>query len=218
MANLCMNSITIIGDKKKVAKAYTVLKRALQEENIELDEKSGTTCIPLVTLACYWRFYDIDVRGEIYYLHYEDGRLEVESENDWDGKLNFWQKALPYLGTGLKLFYYTEECGLDMFQTNDLNREIYMMDYSVRIDFEGVALRNAIGVSWYDIAHQHCGTISGDLTMSKEELVAFMQDLLPATSEDITNLLEKIEQKLEDVEVGYFYIDEIARLDDPIQS
>lgn len=142
----------------------------------------------------------------------------MESENDWDGKINFWQKALPHLGAGLNLFYYTEESGLEMFQTNDLRREIYRMDYSVRIDFEGISLRNAVGVSWYDIAHRHCGTISGDLTMSKEDLIAFMQDLLLATSEDITYLQKKIEQKLEDAEVGYFYVDEIARLDDPIQS
>lgn len=218
MANCCMNSITIVGDEKKVEQAYNVLKDVLFKEQIDFNEKTGTLCIPLITLACHWGIYDVDVRGEIYYLHYKDGHLVIESENDWDGKLNFWQKVLPYIGTGLKLFYYTEECGLGMFQTNDLNREIYTMDYSVRIDFEGVALQNAIGVSWYDIAHKHCGTIAGDLTMCKEDLIAFMQDLLPATSEDIPYLLDKIEQKLEDVEVGYFYIDEIARLDDPIQS
>lgn len=75
MANCCMSSMTITGGALKVRQAYEVLKDVLQEEHIDFNEKTGTLCVPLITLACHWGIYDVDIRGEIYYIHYDDGRL-----------------------------------------------------------------------------------------------------------------------------------------------
>ena len=135
MSNWCSTSYRIVGKKEEVADLYSKIQQLQNmEEPLEPNGFGNLWLGCLVTiLGGDWN--KIYCRGHIIDYSLDDGVLSIDTETAWSEMQEvrqFIQKVYP----SLEIFYYEEEPGWVIYQTNDRDGRFFSFRY-ILDDLEG---------------------------------------------------------------------------------
>jgi hypothetical protein len=113
---------------------------------------------------------DLRCRGWVDYMQYNDNQLIIDVETAWSPMLKMWVKVLEKYLPDAELIYTAEECGNELYCTNDnaMNKE-YIIDAYGDIDVES---------DWY---------------APEEKVVSILQELLKTDENDVNKLIDLFE-------------------------
>ena len=135
MANWAYTSYRMVGKKEEVTDLYNKIQQ-LQNMNEPLEPNSwGTLWLGCLVTILGGNWNEIYCRGHIIDFSLEDGVLSIETETAWgemDEVRHFIEKVYP----ALKIYYYEEECGCEIYQTNDRHGHFFPERF-ILDDFEG---------------------------------------------------------------------------------
>ena len=136
MPNWAYTSYRIVGKKEEVQDLYSKIQQLQNmEEPLEPNGFGNLWLGCLVTiLGGDWN--KIYCRGHIIEFSLDDGILSINTETAWSEMQEvrqFLQQTYP----SLKIFYYEEEPGWGIYQTNDHEKRFFPFRY-ILDDFEGV--------------------------------------------------------------------------------
>ena len=128
MANWCDTSYRIVGKKEEVYELYSKLQ---QLENIQeplVPNDFGVLWLGCLVTVLGGDWNDIHCRGKIIDFSLDDDVLSIYTETAWgemDEVRHFIEKVYP----ALKIYYYEEECGCGIYQTNDKHGHFFSSRY-----------------------------------------------------------------------------------------
>lgn len=148
MPNWNTTDYTLYGNKDNIKRLYTDLKNT-----VDIDRTKESK--PFTFLGnSYWLGYikksllpeveeELPVRGEISYIEediedHDNGMasLKLTTETAWVACSELMDKIAGKYD--LQLFYYSEEPGCEIFETNDLEGQFYSFRYMVDSEKEGI--------------------------------------------------------------------------------
>lgn len=173
MSNLNTTDYTLYGNKENVTRLYNDLKNT-----VDIDRSKESK--PFTFLGnSYWLGYikktllpdvqeDLPARGEITwmeeYIDYHDNNMasfKLTTETAWVACSELMDKIAEKYD--LQLFYYSEEPGCGIFETNDTEGQFYSFRYMVDSEQDGIeyyesfeqiseAIENMTGIRLNDIS------------------------------------------------------------------
>lgn len=185
MPNWCNTDYTLFGNKGNVKRLYNELKNT-----VDIDRTKESR--PFTFLGnSYWLGYiqrtllseieeELPARGEISYIdediddHGNDmASLKLSTETAWVACSELMDKIAEKYD--LQLFYYSEESGCGIFETNDTEGQFYSFRYMVDSEKEGI--------EYYDTFEQVADAIESmtgirlnDISEAEKKLSAFNTD------------------------------------------
>lgn len=190
MPNWNTTDYTLYGNKENIKRLYTDLKKTV---DIDRTKKSE----PFTFLGnSYWLGYikksllpdveeELPARGEISYIEedIEDldndmASLKLTTETAWVACSELMDKIAEKYD--LQLFYYSEEPGCGIFETNDTEGQFYSFRYMVDSEKEGI--------EYYDTFDQVAESIA-DMTGIWLNNISEADDKLSAFNNDDTFLI-----------------------------
>ena len=135
MANWAYTSYRIVGKAEEVQNLYSKLQE-LQNMEEPLEPNSfGIMWLGCLVTILGGNWKNIYCRGKIIDFSLDDGILSIETETAWgemDEVRHFIEKIYPTL----KIYYYEEEPGMEIYQTNDKHGHFFPERF-ILDDFEG---------------------------------------------------------------------------------
>lgn len=135
MPNWAYCSYRIVGKAEEVQDLYSKLQE-LQNMNEPFEPNSwGTLWLGCLVTILGGNWNEIYCRGHIIDFSLDDGVLSIATETAWgemDEVRHFIEKVFP----ALKIYYYEEECGCEIYQTNDRHGHFFPERF-ILDDFEG---------------------------------------------------------------------------------
>lgn len=190
MPNWNTTDYTLYGNKENIKRLYTDLKKT-----VDIDRTKESK--PFTFLGnSYWLGYikksllpeveeELPVRGEISYIeediedHDNDmASLKLTTETAWVACSELMDKIAGKYD--LQLFYYSEEPGCEIFETNDLEGQFYSFRYMVDSEKEGI--------EYYDTFEQVAEAIA-KMTGIRLNNISEADDNLSAFNNDDTFLI-----------------------------
>lgn len=190
MPNWNTTDYTLYGNKDNIKRLYTDLKNT-----VDIDRTKESK--PFTFLGnSYWLGYikksllpeveeELPVRGEISYIeediedHENDmASLKLTTETAWVACSELMDKIAGKYD--LQLFYYSEEPGCEIFETNDLEGQFYSFRYMVDSEKEGI--------EYYDTFEQVAEAIA-KMTGIRLNNISEADDKLSAFNNDDTFLI-----------------------------
>ena len=190
MPNWNTTDYTLYGNKENIKRLYTDLKKT-----VDIDRTKESK--PFTFLGnSYWLGYikksllpdveeELPARGEISYIeeeiedHDNDmASLKLTTETAWVACSELMDKIAEKYD--LQLFYYSEEPGCGIFETNDVERQFYSFRYMVDSEKEGI--------EYYDTFEQVAEAIA-DMTGIRLNNISEADDKLSAFNNDDTFLI-----------------------------
>ena len=137
MPNWAYTSYRIVGKAEEVQDLYSKLQE-LQNMEEPLEPNSfGVMWLGCLVTILGGNWKNIYCRGKIIDFSLDDGILSIETETAWgemDEVRHFIEKVYP----ALKIYYYEEECGCEIYQTNDSHGHFFTSRYILDdLDGEG---------------------------------------------------------------------------------
>lgn len=114
---------------------------------------------------------DLRCRGWITDHFIEDNQLHIDTETAWNPMLQMWTKVLEKYLPDAELLYEAEECGNEIYSTNDPTmKDCYIIDC--------------------------CGIedVESDWEASEETVRKTLQELLNTTEADVEKLIEMLDE------------------------
>lgn len=190
MPNWNTTDYTLYGNKDNIKRLYTDLKNT-----VDIDRTKESK--PFTFLGnSYWLGYvkkqllpeveeELPARGEISYIE-EDikdygndmASLKLTTETAWVACSELMDKIAGKYD--LQLFYYSEEPGCEIFETNDLEGQFYSFRYMVDSEKEGI--------EYYDTFEQVAEAIA-KMTGIRLNNISEADDKLSAFNNDDTFLI-----------------------------
>ena len=128
MANCAYTSYRIVGKKEEVTDLYNKIQQ-LQNMNEPLEPNSwGSLWLGCLVTILGGNWNEIYCRGHIINFSLEDGILSIETETAW-GEMNEVRHFIEKIYPALKIYYYEEECGCEIYQTNDKHGQFFSSRY-----------------------------------------------------------------------------------------
>ena len=190
MPNWNTTDYTLYGNKENIKRLYTDLKKT-----VDIDRTKESK--PFTFLGnSYWLGYikksllpeveeELPARGEISYIeeeiedHDNDmASLKLTTETAWVACSELMDKIAEKYD--LQLFYYSEEPGCEIFETNDLEGQFYSFRYMVDSEKEGI--------EYYDTFEQVAEAIA-KMTGIRLNNISEADDKLSAFNNDDTFLI-----------------------------
>lgn len=190
MPNWNTTDYTLYGNKDNIKRLYTDLKNT-----VDIDRTKESK--PFTFLGnSYWLGYikkhllpeveeELPARGEISYIEedikdYGDdmASLKLTTETAWVACSELMDKIAEKYD--LQLFYYSEEPGCEIFETNDLEGQFYSFRYMVDSEKEGI--------EYYDTFEQVAEAIA-KMTGIRLNNISEADDKLSAFNNDDTFLI-----------------------------
>ena len=190
MPNWNTTDYTLYGNKDNIKRLYTDLKNT-----VDIDRTKESK--PFTFLGnSYWLGYikksllpeveeELPARGEISYIeeeiedHDNDmASLKLTTETAWVACSELMDKIAEKYD--LQLFYYSEEPGCEIFETNDLGGQFYSFRYMVDSEKEGI--------EYYDTFEQVAEAIA-KMTGIRLNNISEADDKLSAFNNDDTFLI-----------------------------
>lgn len=190
MPNWNTTDYTLYGNKENIKRLYTDLKKT-----VDIDRTKESK--PFTFLGnSYWLGYikksllpdveeELPARGEISYIeeeiedHDNDmASLKLTTETAWVACSELMDKIAEKYD--LQLFYYSEEPGCGIFETNDVQGQFYSFRYMVDSEKEGI--------EYYDTFEQVAEAIA-DMTGIRLNNISEADDKLSAFNNDDTFLI-----------------------------
>lgn len=128
MPNWAYTSYRIVGKKEEVQDLHSKIQQLQNMEESLVENGFGNLWLGnLITiLNCNWK--DIYCRGKIIDFSLDDGVLSIETETAWsemEEVRHYIEKVYPTL----KIYYYEEECGCEIYNTNDRHGHFFSQRY-----------------------------------------------------------------------------------------
>lgn len=190
MPNWNTTDYTLYGNKENIKRLYTDLKKT-----VDIDRTKESK--PFTFLGnSYWLGYikksllpdveeELPARGEISYIeeeiedHDNDmASLKLTTETAWVACSELMDKIAEKYD--LQLFYYSEEPGCGIFETNDVEGQFYSFRYMVDSEKKGI--------EYYDTFEQVAEAIA-DMTGIRLNNISEADDKLSAFNNDDTFLI-----------------------------
>lgn len=129
MANICSTEYKIYGPKKDLDVIYETIEEMLDEQDTRLCELVDRLGGDSSEMYC---------RGEIRYQDYDDLACELTIQQDtaWREQSDV-RHFLEERFSDITVYYFDEEPGCDWFQTNDINKEIWDIEWVLDDTMEG---------------------------------------------------------------------------------
>ena len=128
MPNWCDTQYKIIGKKEEVQDLYSKLQK-LQNMEEPLEPNSfGIMWLGNLVTILTGNWNEIYCRGHIINFNLEDGILSIETETAW-GEMEEVRHFIEKVYPALKIYYYEEECGCEIYQTNDRHGQFFSSRY-----------------------------------------------------------------------------------------
>lgn len=185
MSNLNTTDYTLYGNKENVTRLYNDLKNT-----VDIDRSKESK--PFTFLGnSYWLGYikktllpdvqeDIPARGEITwmeeYIDYHDNNMasfKLTTETAWVACSELMDKIAEKYD--LQLFYYSEEPGCGIFETNDTEGLFYSFRYMVDSEEDGIEYYESFE-QVADVIENKTGIRLNDISEADERLSAFNND------------------------------------------
>lgn len=111
---------------------------------------------------------DLRCRGWLNWMEYNDNQLLIDTETAWVPMLKMWSKLLEKYLPDAELIYSAEECGCELYSTNDpCMKDCYIVDNYDDVD-----------------------GVESDWEATQEYVVDILQNLLKTEENDIEKLLK----------------------------
>ena len=120
MANTCFTTYKVTGRRIDVKRLHRVIQR-IEKRRTPLVDNSWSH--PNLLLGCLVKALGGDpekvyCRGEIAFYELENDILTISTETAW-GEMNETRHFIESCFDGMKIYYCEEECGNEVFNTND---------------------------------------------------------------------------------------------------
>lgn len=185
MPNWCNTDYTLFGYKDDVNRLYQDLKNT-----VDIDRTKESK--PFTFLGnSYWLGYikksllpdvqeELPARGEITwmeeYIDYHDNNMasfKLTTETAWVACSELMDKIAEKYD--LQLFYYSEEPGCGIFETNDMEGQFYSFRYMVDSEKDGIEYYESFE-QVADAIENMTGIRLNDISEAKDKLSAFNDD------------------------------------------
>ena len=140
MPNWCMTDLIIAGDKSELQRLEKLIGKWTSKEY----SKSGADKMWLgnIVLGAGFKTFDevtdgFRCRGSIDYIgevEREEGKLyslEIEYESAWEPMIEMWYAVTRKYAPHCHLYWYAEEPGFELYQSNDENHVFFDVEYAV---------------------------------------------------------------------------------------
>lgn len=185
MPNWCNTDYTLFGYKDDVNRLYQDLKNT-----VDIDRTKESK--PFTFLGnSYWLGYikksllpyvqeELPARGEITwmeeYIDYHDNNMasfKLTTETAWVACSELMDKIAEKYD--LQLFYYSEEPGCGIFETNDMEGQFYSFRYMVDSEKDGIVYYESFE-QVADAIENMTGIRLNDISEAEDKLSAFNDD------------------------------------------
>jgi hypothetical protein len=169
MANTCITSYRIVGRKNEINDLYEKLLKLRKMKEPLVENGWGILWLGCLITILDGNWKDVHCRGRISDFDLDDDVLIIYTETAWAEMSEvryFLEKVYP----GLKIYYYEEEPGSEIYQTNDKHGHFFTQKY-VFDDHEGE------GMEYFD---------------DSESLLAFASEAMNLKLETIEDLNDAV--------------------------
>ena len=128
MPNWAYCSYRIVGKAEEVNELYSKLQQLENMQEPLVDNGFGNLWLGCLVTILGGNWNDIYCRGKIIDFSLNDGILLIETETAW-GEMNEVRHFIEKVYPALKIYYYEEECGCEIYQTNDRNGHFFSSRY-----------------------------------------------------------------------------------------
>ena len=161
MPNWCYTCYKVFGDKEQINKLYSAIKEMDEQETPRIENGFGNLWLGCLVDYFGGNYEDIKCRGEITEYEMQEDVLRICTETAWC-ELNEVRKFLENVLPGIKIYYISEEPGMEEYYTNDSTYEIFHTKYfldTCDLDFDSeefanekelVAFLNSKGIKCHD--------------------------------------------------------------------
>lgn len=128
MPNWCYTSYRIVGKAEEVNELYAKIQQLQNMEKPLLENGFGNLWLGCLVTILGGDWEKVYCRGSIADFSLDDGILSIETETAWgemDEVRYFIEKVYP----SLKIYYYEEEPGCEIYQTNDKHGHFFSERY-----------------------------------------------------------------------------------------
>ena len=124
MANLCFTSYRIVGKKEEVNDLFAKIKQLDDMDKPLVENGFGNLWLGCLVTILGGNWKNIYCRGSIIDFSLNDNILSIETEsagNEMSEVRHFIEEVFPTLN----IFYYEEESGCEIYQTNDHGKQFF---------------------------------------------------------------------------------------------
>ena len=186
MPNWCKTVYFFTGNPSELNSLYTKIKDWTSEEKHPSD--FGATWLGNIAIGAGLNGEEISCRGTLDSLNVEeqDGQpvLRLETETAWVPMNELWNALLQKIGNHCCYFYFAEEPGLAVYETNDTEKAYFDADYIIDACWES---HNHEEFQEYFEEGLH-GWTSHDLKTILQELLKDWQSSLQTLIEELIQL------------------------------
>ena len=128
MPNWCYCSYRIVGKAEEVQDLYSKLQQLENMQEPLVENGFGNLWLGCLVTILGGDWNEIYCRGKIIDFSLDDGILSIETETAWSEMQevrHFIEKVYP----ALKIYYYEEESGCEIYQTNDRHGHYFSSRY-----------------------------------------------------------------------------------------
>lgn len=128
MPNWAYTTYKIVGKKEEIADLYNKIEQLGKTEAPLVPSDFGNYWLGCLITILGGNWKEIHCRGSITCSSMDDDALSIDTETAWgemDEVRHFIEKIYP----ALKIYYYEEECGCEIYQTNDRHGHFFSSRY-----------------------------------------------------------------------------------------
>jgi hypothetical protein len=183
MPNWCSTEVRISGDTKEVNELYKIMNELQNAAKPTVQNGFGTTWLGCLVEALGESWENVPCRGSWEGLNLNDNEIGFYTETAWSpttGVFDLIRQKFP----SLDVYYYAEESGCGIFETNDASgiyfSDRYILQYNVADDYETEYFQTL------DEALKFIGTITGREVKTEDEVAAIGEQI---SEQNIDNYL-----------------------------
>lgn len=132
MPNWCNTNHTIVGEKKELSEIYRLMKRLEGMKTPLVKNDFGSEWLGCLVVALGRRWEQYRCRGYWFSLEYHDGVITFDTATAWC-PMNEVFDLLCEKYPSTSHYYYAEETGCGIYETNDIDGEYYPDRFCVDI-------------------------------------------------------------------------------------
>ena len=128
MPNWCDTQYKIIGKKEEVQDLYNKIEQLGKTEEPLVPSDFGNYWLGCLITILGGNWKEIHCRGSITCSSMDDDVLSIDTETAW-GEMEEVRHFIEKVYPALKIYYYEEECGCEIYQTNDRHGQFFSSRY-----------------------------------------------------------------------------------------
>lgn len=204
MPNWCETVYFFTGNQAELEFLYTKLGEWISEEKSPSD--FGANWLGNIAMGAGLNWKQIPCRGTLDFLSFEERNgqpvLRVETETAWVPMHELWDALLHKIGSHCHYFYFAEEPGFELYETNDTEKAYFDADY-------------IIDACWESHNHEQFQEYfeEGLNDWTSHDLKPILQELLKDWKSSLQELIMQLTQLQTDWNVGDgIYIHPVTRM------